>query len=164
MIEIQIGESNKISLDSRKDGIFLNDKRFEGEIIKDHDQAYKVYHGQKIYHVEVLKVEGKTISLKIDDHLIETEISDHMDQILEKLGMNVVSSNAVTDIKAPMPGSILSISVEEGQEVQKGDPLLILEAMKMENVIKSPGDGTVKKIHIANKENVEKNQVLITFD
>jgi biotin carboxyl carrier protein len=62
-----------------------------------------------------------------------------------------------------MPGLIVDIKVEAGQEVKKGDPILILEAMKMENIIKSPGDGVVKAIKVNPRDNVEKNQVLIQF-
>ena len=78
--------------------------------------------------------------------------------------MDTTQSNVVKEIKAPMPGSILNILVEAGQEVKAGDQLLILEAMKMENVIKSPGDGVVAKIHVDEKQSVEKNQVLISFE
>ena len=62
-----------------------------------------------------------------------------------------------------MPGLILEIKVQPGQEVKKGDPIMILEAMKMENILKSPGDGVVREIKVAVKQNVEKNQVLILF-
>jgi biotin carboxyl carrier protein len=63
-----------------------------------------------------------------------------------------------------MPGLVISILVEEGQEVQKGDSLLILEAMKMENVIKAAGKGVVKSIKVQQKNAVEKNQILIEME
>jgi len=63
-----------------------------------------------------------------------------------------------------MPGKILKVLCGSGDFVEKGDGLLILEAMKMENLIKSPKSGQVQEIKIANGENVEKNQILITFD
>jgi len=67
------------------------------------------------------------------------------------------------EIKAPMPGLILDIKVAPGDVVKKGDVLVILEAMKMENSIKSPGDGMVKIVRVGLKQSVEKNQVLIQF-
>ncbi|MNR65826.1 2-oxoglutarate carboxylase large subunit [compost metagenome] len=67
------------------------------------------------------------------------------------------------EIKAPMPGLVLNVMVQEGQEVGKGDNLLVLEAMKMENIIKSPDSGIVKKILITKGDKVEKNEVLIQF-
>ena len=62
-----------------------------------------------------------------------------------------------------MPGLVLSVLVKEGDEVKKGDNLLVLEAMKMENIIKSPADVTIKSIKIKASDKVEKNQVLIQF-
>jgi biotin carboxyl carrier protein len=60
-----------------------------------------------------------------------------------------------------MPGLVVNILVAEGDTIAKGDALLVLEAMKMENIIKSPGEGVVKKININKGQAVEKNQVLI---
>ena len=62
-----------------------------------------------------------------------------------------------------MPGMVLNILVTEGQEVKKGDALIVLEAMKMENILKSPTDGVIKKIAINKGVAVEKNQLLIQF-
>jgi biotin carboxyl carrier protein len=62
-----------------------------------------------------------------------------------------------------MPGLIIDLKVKDGDQVKAGDPLLILEAMKMENIIKSPGDATVKSVKVRMGEGVEKNQVLIEF-
>ena len=62
-----------------------------------------------------------------------------------------------------MPGLVLNIFVEEGMEVSKGENILVLEAMKMENIIKSPAEGRVKTIFIKNGDKVEKNQILLEF-
>jgi biotin carboxyl carrier protein len=63
-----------------------------------------------------------------------------------------------------MPGLILEISISEGQEVKENDALLILEAMKMENVIKSPRDGIIKSIKVKQTEAVDINSLLIEFE
>lgn len=60
------------------------------------------------------------------------------------------------NVKAPMPGLVLDILVEAGQSVNKGDNLLILEAMKMENIIKASGNGVVKNININKKMRLKK--------
>jgi biotin carboxyl carrier protein len=62
-----------------------------------------------------------------------------------------------------MPGLVLKVFAVEGDEVKKGDNLLILEAMKMENIIKCPADVTIKKIRIKSGNKVEKGQILIEF-
>ena len=164
MIEIKAGDNEKIKVENKKEAVFLNGKPFDGEVLRISDTSYKVYKSNRIFRVDIVERQGKEMKLKVNDHLIGVSVTDHIDQILDKLGMNIAASAVVSDIKAPMPGSILGISVSEGDEVNEGDPLLILEAMKMENVIKSPGEGKVSKIHITEKENVEKNQVLISFE
>jgi len=67
-------------------------------------------------------------------------------------------------LKAAMPGLVLDINVKIGDKVSKGQPLLVLEAMKMENIIKAQGEGTVKAIHIESKGSVEKGDKLLEFE
>jgi len=62
-----------------------------------------------------------------------------------------------------MPGLIIDLKIKAGDTVKSGDQLLILEAMKMENIIKSPGDGIVKFIKVKKGDSVEKGQVLLEF-
>ncbi|MCE3258805.1 MAG: acetyl-CoA carboxylase biotin carboxyl carrier protein subunit, partial [Bacteroidetes bacterium] len=91
------------------------------------------------------------------------QLKDKYDELLHTLGLDNLATKKVSEIKAPMPGMVLNVLVGEGTAVKKGDALIILEAMKMENILKSPADGIVKKV-IATKGNaVEKNQVLIQF-
>ncbi len=67
------------------------------------------------------------------------------------------------NLKAPMPGLVVAVPVEEGQAVQKGDNLIILESMKMQNELRSPRDGTVHRIKVKPGDSVEQNQVMITI-
>lgn len=68
-----------------------------------------------------------------------------MDQVLDQMGLNKPKTNKINAIKAPMPGLVIEICVNEGQEIVENDKVLILEAMKMENVIKIPHEAVVKK-------------------
>jgi biotin carboxyl carrier protein len=77
--------------------------------------------------------------------------------------LNNLNSAKISEIKAPMPGLVLKVFVLEGTAVQKGDNLFVLEAMKMENIIKSPADVVVKAVKIKPGDKVEKGQVLIKF-
>ena len=90
-------------------------------------------------------------------------VKDKYDELLKSLGMDNLATTKVANLKAPMPGLVINIAIEVGQTVQKGDALLILEAMKMENVIKSPTDGVIKSILVKKGDAVEKNQVLLNF-
>lgn len=107
--------------------------------------------------------EEKTMVINVNGTDYELHIKDRYDLLLEQLGIKAGSTVAVQQVKAPMPGLIIQVAVAEGTVVKKGDPLLILEAMKMENVLKSPRDGEVKKVCVQLKQAVEKNQVLIEF-
>ena len=62
-----------------------------------------------------------------------------------------------------MPGLIIELKVKDGDVVKQHDPLLILKAMKMENIIKSPVDGVIKAIRIKTGDKLEKDQVMISF-
>jgi len=106
----------------------------------------------------------KSYSVKVNNTIYEVAINDALDQQIEALGFEIGASKQVNDIKAPMPGLILEISVSEGYEVKENDPLLILEAMKMENVINSPRDGVIKSISVKQGETVDKNSLLIAFE
>jgi len=66
-------------------------------------------------------------------------------------------------IKSPMPGIIISVPVSEGDRVHKGDKVVILESMKMENELRAPRDGQVSHIKVQAGDTVEKNQVLLTI-
>jgi len=65
-------------------------------------------------------------------------------------------------LKAPMPGMVISIPVVDGQKVEKGDVLLVLESMKMQNELKSPRPGTVSRIRVKPGDSVEQKQTLLS--
>lgn len=119
----------------------------------------------KSYKVELVEEDRaeKTSVIKVNGTLYKVAIADQYDLLLKQLGFDNSRSNKMMEIKAPMPGLVLNVVVEEGQEVHKGDNLLVLEAMKMENIIKSPSSGIVKKIKINKGDKVEKNEILIQF-
>jgi len=158
---------NDTSLDIAFDGeeVRINEEIFEWDMVKISDQSYHIIHNNLSYRAELISVdiETKSITLKINGKKYSVEIKDKLDLLLERLGMDKLASAEITDIKAPMPGLVLDILVSEGDEVKKGDQVMVLEAMKMENVLKSPGDGTVKSIKVKKGDGVEKNEVMILF-
>lgn len=121
-------------------------------------------HDNKSYHIEVLHIQGKNIRLKLDNAIYEVKIQDKVDQMISDMGLDKVKEVILNNIQAPMPGLILDILVEPGQSISPGDPILILEAMKMENVIKAEGSGTIKSILLEKGAAVEKNQVIIEME
>lgn len=138
----------------------------ELDLITTADGHFHVIKDNHSYNAEVLSTNynDKLFELKINGVIYEVKLEDEYDQLVKRLGLTVVSQQVVKDINAPMPGLVLEVSVEAGQEVEEGTPLLILEAMKMENVIKAPGQGIVKNVNVQKGEAVEKNYLLIEME
>lgn len=118
------------------------------------------------FHAEVIEVDfsAKLFRIRINGSDYQVKLEDPYDQLVKRLGLEINIQHKVKDIKAPMPGLVLEIQVSIGQELKTGDPVLILEAMKMENVIKSPGEGTVKKIVVEKGQPVDKGSVLLELE
>jgi len=136
------------------------------DIISSSLNEYHVLNDTVSYKGTVLKsnFNKKKYSVNVNDKVYEVTISDDLDQLITKMGFSVNDDKLVDAIYAPMPGLLLEINVTVGQEVHKDDPLLILEAMKMENSIISPRDGIIKSIHSLKGDALEKNQLLIEFE
>lgn len=126
---------------------------------------FHVIKDNKSYNAEVLQTnpEEKSFVIRVNGNKYTVQVKDRYDNLLKELGIEGGASAKVKDVKAPMPGLVVDIRVAEGAQVKKGDALVVLQAMKMENILKSPLDGTVKKVNAKNGVAVEKNQVLITF-
>ena len=143
----------------------LNGEPFVWDFVKLSDRIVHILHQNHSYTAEILEMDvaEKSVSLNINGHIHQVQLKDRFDLLLEKMGMSSAASAKVNDLKAPMPGMIVGINVQPGDTVGKGDSLLVLEAMKMENVLKAIGDGTIKAIRISKGDRVEKGQVLVEF-
>jgi biotin carboxyl carrier protein len=162
MIKATVNKKAEFTID--KDTV--NGKENEWDLIEFHENTFHVIKDNKGYNAMLVSFnpEEKTMVVNVNGNDYEISIKDKNDLLLQQLGISVKSSSVIQQIKAPMPGLIINVSVNEGSEVKKGDTLLILEAMKMENVIKSPRDGKVKKVNVQLKQAVEKNQVMLEFE
>ena len=118
------------------------------------------------YLIELLETDLSrgTVSLLINNHRYELSIEDQYDLLVEEMGLSRLSAQRVSSIRAPMPGLILDILVKPGDEVEQGSQLAVLEAMKMENILQSEGDGVVKSIEVAVGDAVDKGQILIEME
>lgn len=152
-------------IEQQDDQLFVNGAALNWDIVNLNNGHFHILHEGRSYQAEVIKTDTttKSVTLKINNNRYTVEVKDKFDLLLEKMGISNAASNKVNNVKAPMPGLIINLKVAEGDTVKAGDQLLILEAMKMENILKSPGDGVVKKIKVKKGDSVEKNQVLIEF-
>lgn len=114
--------------------------------------------------VVVDPVADDRLRVTIGGRTTEVRVQDEHDLLLERFGLGEALGAAEREIRAPMPGLVLNVMVEEGQTVQAGDGLLVLEAMKMENELRAPGSGVVRTIHVASDDAVDKDDLLIELE
>ena len=146
--------------------IILDGEALDLDLIAISENRFHLIVENKTYLAEVLEVNyaEKKFTIKVNAGIYDVELKDKFDALLKNLGLDNLNAQKMKEIKAPMPGLVLKVLVEQGDEVKKGDNLMILEAMKMENIIKAPADFKIKKINIKPGETVEKNQVMLLLD
>lgn len=166
MLKIKVNDTFNFEVDGNSLKTLVNGNEVMPDILPVKPNHFHLLNKGKSYRAEVVDFnqQEKTCLIKVNSNLYSLEIKDQFDELLHRLGMDNLNSVKVAELKAPMPGLVLKLLVTEGQEVKKGDNLLVLEAMKMENIIKAPADVKVKSIKIKPSDKVEKNQVMILFE
>ncbi len=131
----------------------------------DRDFFEVIYQG-KSFKGEILNrdIENRKLRLKLNHRVFELKKSFVLDDLIAELGLDKVKVKQLKEITSPMPGRILNIQVQVGDHVKVGEPILSLEAMKMENILKSDGEGVVKSVVIAKDQVVDKGELLIEFE
>jgi biotin carboxyl carrier protein len=152
-------------LEKNASQLLINGKRVNTDIQQLQPSIFHILNDLKSYNAEIesFNRETKIAEIKINGTIYTVEAKDQFDILLDQLGLSALNTARISEIKAPMPGLVLKLFVTEGAEVKKGDNLFILEAMKMENIIKSPADVTVKTVKIKPGDKVEKGQVMVIF-
>ncbi len=139
----------------------------EGAVIKWEDnQFFTLSYNGKSFNGEVLeeKTESNFLKLKLNHRVFEIRKKGELDELISAMGLDVPKVRKLKELQAPMPGRIVNIAVTIGQELNVGDDILSLEAMKMENVLKAEGIGVVKAINFSSNDVVEKGAVIIEFE
>jgi biotin carboxyl carrier protein len=136
------------------------------DVLQTSANSYHILKENKSFTAEVITKDfyHKKYVISINNNSYEVVISDDLDLLISDMGFEFSSNKDIDSISAPMPGLILDIPVQVGQSVNEDDQLVILEAMKMENIISSPRDGIIKSISVKKGDAVDKNQLLIEFE
>ncbi|MBE79243.1 MAG: acetyl-CoA carboxylase biotin carboxyl carrier protein subunit [Balneola sp.] len=120
--------------------------------------------GTKTYKIDNVSYEGSAIEFSMNGVWHSIEVKDEQELLLDRLGFKTGAAAAEGILKAPMPGKILEIMVAEGDEVEQDQPLVILEAMKMENELKAPISGTIASISAEVGQSLEKNSPILEIE
>ncbi|WP_443945415.1 acetyl-CoA carboxylase biotin carboxyl carrier protein subunit [Pedobacter sp. AW1-32] len=165
MYKINVNGQFHFEVEHKNGEVKLGEKVLSLDVLDLPNDRASILYENRSYNTELVEInrQEKTCKLKVNGNVYDLKVEDNFDQLLKQLGMDNLSSVKISEVKAPMPGLVLRVLVEEGTEVKKGDSLVVLEAMKMENILKSATDGTVKKILIKEGNKVEKNQIMIQF-
>lgn len=129
------------SIDDELYSLLLDNRSFEA-LVEGGDGEYRVLLNGVLYYVQVADERAKRLA--------------------EAAGAFSPTSGEV-NIKSPMPGLIVAVPVTEGQKVKKGQVVVVLESMKMENELKAPREGTVSAVRVQPRQTVEQNQVLVVL-
>lgn len=166
MYKVQVNDQLSLDIEINKDQIEVNQQAvlLDLKTLIPGRTSHVIYN-HKSYNVELVEVNvtEKLSIIKVNGHLYRIKVEDQFDLLLKKLGMDTAAGQKIKEIKAPMPGMVLKVLVKEGADIKKGDNLLVLEAMKMENILKSSTDGIIKKILVNQGDKIDKNAVLVQF-
>jgi biotin carboxyl carrier protein len=132
---------------------------------------FEAVSGQPVYslivdgksHESYVQREDESWQVLLRGRLYPVSVEDEREKRLRAAAGGGVSESGEFHLKAPMPGLVVAIPVEEGQAVKKGQVLLILESMKMQNELKAPRDGIVNRIKVKAGESVEQKQALLSI-
>lgn len=153
--EIEINEAGEISVEGERlpaDFMAVAEQSVYSLLLDNHSYEANISPGEA----------GLEVLLRGQRYVVEVE--DERSRLLRRAGGAQLGDTGTFQLKAPMPGLVIGLPVEEGQTVAKGDDLVILESMKMQNELKSPRAGTVTRVRVQVGDNVQQNAVLVVVD
>ncbi|MDX1760022.1 MAG: biotin/lipoyl-containing protein [Arenibacter algicola] len=136
------------------------------DIVPIGNQQFHALRQDRSYKIKILNTDfaNKTITIEVNGNSYEMVLADEYDQMVDKMGLLSAKTHKINNIKAPMPGLIIDVMASIGQKVESGTPLIVLSAMKMENIITSQGEGIIKSINVQVNDAVDKGQLIIEME
>jgi biotin carboxyl carrier protein len=160
---VTIINDTRFEIDIEKDGTLkVNGEPREVDFLTLGPALYSILMDHRSYEMVIEERDGN-YEVLMQGRLYSGQVLDERAQLLATRRGGLDADSGELSIKSPMPGLIVAIPVTEGQEVKKGQTLLVLESMKMQNELKTPRDGIVQRISVAPGQSVEHNKLLITL-
>lgn len=152
-----------IEVEDQHDGLLVDGKLYNIDVYKVTEGEYSILIDGKSYHL-FFNNRNEFCSVKIENHVVEVKPHSLRDQLAERFLKTAGDSSTAVTFRAPMPGLITKIIRQVDLQVNEGDGVLVVEAMKMENEIKTSKSGIIKKIFVQEKQAVEKGDPLFTIE
>ena len=166
-LQAEIGDNNH-ELEIKRDGekVFakVDDREYELETSEPESGVFLLKHEGRIYEASVsdARAAGSPVQVRVGTREFEVRLIDP--KRLRSVGSGADHSDGLIEIKTAMPGKVVRILTELGVAVEKGDSVLVVEAMKMQNELKSPKAGTIKEIRVAEGDAVAAGDILATIE
>jgi len=166
MLQITVNDNNTFEIEKLDGQWSINNTPAQWDARKQPNGLISILYNGKSFTaiVENVDVKNKELSFRINGQRHTVMVKEPIDQLLSSMGMDLKAMQKVEPVKAPMPGMVLRVLVVPGQRISKGDGMLVLEAMKMENILKASADATVKSIKVNERTAVEKGAILIELE
>ncbi len=162
-VAVTDGKKRNVSLVNEQE-VIVENIRYKIYLSKINETVYLLKVNNKVYEIAVSQLSNETYSFLVNGYSYELSIRTKLqEKAIEILGKRK-NDKKEKQIKAPMPGLVLQIKINIGDEIKVGDPLIVLEAMKMENEIRSQANGVIKEIFVKEGLSVEKNEILLNIE
>ena len=166
-LQAEIGaDSHEIEITRVGEKVFakVDDREYELEISEPESGVFLFKHEGRIYEASVANAgaAGDPAQVRVGTHEFEVRLLDP--KRLRSVGSGADHSDGLIEIKTAMPGKVVRILTETGAAVEKGESILVVEAMKMQNELKSPKAGTIKEIRVAEGAAVAAGDILATIE
>lgn len=158
------GEKHEVEIvrDGRSVTATVDGRRYDLDVSEPEKEVLLIKNASKVSQVFVSPKAGSEFGVTIHGQAINVEIIDP--KRLRGAGNDSEHAEGTAEIKTAMPGKVVRILVEAGAEVAKGDGIIVVEAMKMQNELKSPKDGIVKDIRAAEGDTVNAGDILVVIE
>lgn len=164
-VELPQGQARQFEIRRQADACLLDALGLRGRVERVGDRHWRLHIGGQSTDAWLLGVDEDAgrLRLRVGSKTVSLRVDSQQRRYLRQIGVDATAQRKAADLKAPMPGLVKAVLVEAGQAVKAGDSLLVLEAMKMENVLKAAADGVVGQVAAVAGQAVEKGALLVKF-
>ncbi len=161
---VTLGDKKNNVVLSENSEVTFGGNKYHYEVIELSENDFILTIDNRVYEISAKRKDADQYSVFIDGKVIDVVVRTGLQERASGLIEQSAEFSRKMEVKAPMPGMILKVKKNVGESVEKGESIIILEAMKMENDIKSPFSGTVKEVKVKENTPVDKGTVLFTVE